>query len=346
MKKTLFSLFALLALSAFGARKGSLSNNDEVVTPSELEPVEEKADEALELAVDVAALVYGDDCQLVSTNYNSLTKIPSLFMRFKIKNEDTGEMEWRTVWNEMTRWNWLTNEYLPTNFYTKAQIDSALDQKADRAWGHYDSHTGGYAPDGFTWISSPSIAIAGGMAYQRVATTEGSVWVLESNGMTVYTGGETNGYFRISDDKGNAVFEITKGTEQVVGATAGSVRVENVGDKPHIFITYNVTSAVHPKLEICRDLKAKDWQTEDSENCPANVTWTGSAGAYVAEVWGKDVEERLFVQGTYKKGARDQITNSAPVAFTEIVIGGVTYRCSVGTATVDGSSKKVLVLDD
>lgn len=311
---------------------------DDIAHKQDIAPVEQRI-------TAVESLVIGDDCRLISTYYNSVTRMPYLSLQFKMKDEVTGTNYWYKVWDELTRYNYIIDQHLPTNFYTKAQMDAALDIKADRAWGHYDSHTGAYAPDGFTWISSPSIAIAGGMAYQRIATTEGSVWVLESNGMTVYTGGETNGYFRISDDKGNAVFEITKGTEQVVGATAGSVRVENVGDKPHIFITYNVTSAEHPKLEICRDLKAKDWQTEDSENCPANVIWTGSTGAYVAEVWGKDVEERLFVQGTYKKGARDQITNSAPVAFTEIVIDGVTYPCKVGTATVDGVSKKVLVLE-
>lgn len=338
MKKILFASFVLLSSLASGTRLGNLQDDDRVATEGELVSVEN-------LIKQVEGIVIGEDCQLVSTNYNSATKLPSLLLRFRIKDESTGEMVWYKVWEEMTRWNWLLDEYLPTNYYTKAELDLELENKADRAWGHYDSHTGGYAPDGFTWISSPSIAIAGGMAYQRIVTTDGSVWVLESNGTTVYTGGETNGYFRISDDKGNAVFEITKGTERVVGATAGSVRTENINGITHLFITYNVQSAEHPKLEICRDLKAKDWQTEGESSCPANVTWTGSSGAWIAEVWGKSAEPSLFVQGTYKQGARDQITNSAPVAFTEIVIGEETYRCKVGTATVDGVSKKVLVLE-
>lgn len=340
MKKlfTIFNvLFFTLAASAITATKEYVDRKDALI----------KADaaEALDLAGDVATLVYGDDCQLVSTNYNSATKMPSLFLRFKIKDETTGEMVWHKVWDELTRWNWLTDLYLPSNFYNKAQMDAELSEKADRAWGNYDSTTGNYAPEGFTWISSPSIAIAGGLAYQRIVTTEGAVWVLESNGMTTFTGGETNGYFRISDDKGNAIFEITKGTEKVVGATAGSVRTENQSGIPHLFITYNVQSSEPPKLEICRDLKAKDWKLQDEEGCAANVAWTGSSGAWIAEVWGKQPEPRLFVQGTYKQGARDVIKNAAPVAFTEIVIDGVTYKCKVGTATVDGASKKVLVLE-
>lgn len=326
-------LFITCAASAITATKEYVDKKDALI----------KADaaEALDLASDVATLVYGDDCQLVSTNYNSATKMPSLFLRFKIKDEATGEMVWYKVWDELTRFNYIIDQYLPTNYYNKVQMDAELEQKADRAWGHYDSSTGNYAPEGFTWVSSPSIAIAGGLAYQRVVTTEGAVWVLESNGMTTFTGGETNGYFRISDDKGNAIFEITKGTEKVVGATAGLVRTENQSDITHLFITYNVQSSEPPKLEICRDLKAKDWKLQDDEGCAANVTWTGSSGAWIAEVWGKQPEPRLFVQGTYKQGAKDIIKNAAPVAFTEIVIGGVTYKCKVETI----SGKKVLVLE-
>lgn len=306
--------------------------------------ISSKASDAYSLAGDVATLVYGDDCQLVSTNYNSETKMPSLFLRFKIKDETTGEMAWYKVWDELTRWDWLFDNYMPSNYYTKAELDTELDQKADRAWGNYDSTTGNYAPEGFTWISSPSIAIAGGLAYQRILTTEGAVWVLESNGMTTFTGGETNGFFRISDDKGNALFEITKGTEKVVGATANATRTESIDGVTHLFITYNVASAEPPKLEICRKLTrdtAPDWKLEDDDNCPARVSWTGSSGAWIAEVYGKTAEPSLFVKGTYKQGAKDMIKNSAPVSFTEIVIDGVTYKVKVETM----NGKKVLVLE-
>lgn len=299
------------------------------------------ATEALNLASAVSTVVIGEDCQLVSTNYNSATKLPSLFLRFKIPNEETGSNEWHVVWNEMTRWNWFLEDYLPTNYYTKTEIAAELDQKADRAWGYYDSTTGNYAPEGFTWISSPSIAIAGGLAYQRVVTTEGAIWVLESNGMTTITGGETNGFFRISDDKGNAIFEITKGTEVLAGATAGALRTATVDGKTHLYITYNVESSSNPTIEVCTDLKAADWVAETEDSCKANVVWSGSSGAFVAEVYGKEAYNKLFVRASYKKGQKDMITNSAPVGFSEIVIDGVTYKVSVETM----NGKKVMVLE-
>jgi hypothetical protein len=296
--------------------------------------------EAISLSKSLGAIVLGEDCQLVSTNYNSATKMPHLYLRFKIKNEETGSNEWKIVWSEKTRWDWL-DDLLATNYYSMSEIDSRLSDKADRAWGHYDSHTGLYAPDGFTWISSPAIAIAGGLAYQRIATSEGAVWVLESNGMTTITGGETNGFFRISDDKGNAIFEISKGSEVVVGATASSARTESIMGVTHIFVTYNIDSAEHPKIEVTNDLKSHDWKTEDDSSCLANVAWTGFSGAWTAEIWSKQVEPQLFVKATYKKGTRDTIKHNAPMAITELLIDGQYYKIKVDT--IDG--KKVLVLE-
>ena len=269
--KKLFTLVSILfitcAASAITATKKYVDKQD-----SEVEKI---ALEAQNLAGDVATLVYGDDCQLVSTNYNSAIKMPSLFLRFKIKNEENGEMEWCKVWDEMTRWNWFLDTQL-TNYYNKTELDIALDEKADRAWGHYDSHTGNYAPEDFTWISSPSIAIAGGLAYQRILTTNGAVWVLESNGMTTFTGGDTNGFFRISDDKGNALFEITKGTEKVIGATAGKIHAKTLPDgRTSMHIMYDTSTK--PTIEICRDLKVKDWKVEGSEDFPflTKSSWFG-----------------------------------------------------------------------
>lgn len=297
--------------------------------------------EAQSLVHALSTIVMGDDAQLISTNYDSKVHMPSLFLRFQIPNEESGTNEWHVVWNEMTRWNWFLDGYLPTNYFNKTEIAAELDQKADRAWGYYDSHSGNYAPEGFTWVSSPSIAIAGGLAYQRFVTTQGAIWVLESNGMTTITGGETNGFFRISDDKGNSLFEITKGTEVLAGATAGKVTTSTVDGITHLHIVYNVESSTHPTIEVCSDLKNPEWAAETDDACKANVVWSGTSGNYTAEVWGKSVYNSLFVRASYKKGTRDIIKNSAPVGFSEIYIDGQTYKVSVGT--IDG--KKVLVLE-
>lgn len=327
MKNILCAIFASLAFTCLAVRLGSLDDDSLVATEDDFN--------------SVAALVYGDDCQLIATNYNSATKIPSLVVRFKLKDEATGTNLWYTVYDELRRWNWLTKDHLPSNYYSRAEIDTRLNEKADRAWGFYDSHSGGYAPDGYTWISSPKIAIAAGMAYQRILTTSGAVWVLESNGLVTEVGGESDtGFFRISDDKGKALFEITKGSEQIAPANAGGCTTRTEIGVTHIIIPYFVEASEHPKIQVSRDLKT--WYDEGDSACPANVAWGGQSGEFTADVWGKQVEPKLFVQATYKKGAEDKIVNSAPVEFTKLVIGGVTYS-NLKVEVVDG--KKVLVVE-
>lgn len=261
----------------------------------------------------VNAYLAGDDARVVVTNYDSTTAMPSL--SFQQKMTDGGSNWWRIVWNELTRWNWLQEEYLPTNYYNKGEVDAALGQKADRAFGFYDSHTGLYAPDGFLWISSPRIAIAAGMSYQRRVTTSGAVWVLESNGLVTETSGVgSNGFFRVSDDEGNSLFEVVKGNKRTVGATANGVEMFDVMNVTHMLIHYSVEGGDHPTVFVCDDLTTAQWHDETSADCIANVSWTGSSGDWTAEVWGKSAQPKMFVKAEYETGGETYIKNSAPVS--------------------------------
>lgn len=214
----------------------------------------------------VIGYLQGDDAKVVITNYDSAIEMPAASFQQKIT--DNGTNYWRTIWSELARWNW----FLPIIGAQTNALWNALDQKADRAWGFYDSHSGRYAPDGYTWLSSPKIAIAAGLAYQRTITPEGAVWVLESNGLVTETGGNmTNGLFRIGDDEGNSIFEIVKGNKRTVGAQAGSVTTETVMGITHLHITYAVVSESHPTLQICTSLTTADWKSETEGDCVANV---------------------------------------------------------------------------
>lgn len=262
----------------------------------------------------IAGMLNAENARFVSTNYNSNAHIPEAYVEAKIDGS------WLTIWSEMTRWNWLMSEYLPDTFHTKSQIASLLDDKADRAWGFYDSHSGLYAPEGFTWVSSPKIAIAGGLAYSRTLTAEGAIWVLEANGMVAETGGLTNGFFRVSDDGGNALFEIVKGDKRTVGAQANSVQVIGAFVPSKLQIGYAVVADTHPTLQITASLTDSDWYDEDSASCPANVTWSGVSGAYVATVQAKSASAtQLFVKAEYQVGGETYIKNVGPIS----VDGGI-----------------------
>ena len=260
----------------------------------------------------IAGMLNAENARFVSTNYNSAVHLPEAYVEAKI------EGNWITIWSEMMRWNWLTGEYLPTNYYTKSQIESALDDKADRAWGFYDSHTGNYAPDDYTWVSSPKVAIAGGLAYSRTVTSEGAVWVLESNGLVTETGGVvSNGFFRVSDDEGNSLFEIVKGDKRTVGAQAGSVRTVGAFTPTKLEIGYPVQAEAHPVLQIAATLTNPTWYAEDNASCPANVSWSGTSGNYVVQVQAKSASAtELFVKAEYEVGGETYIKNTAPISVT------------------------------
>ncbi|MBR3223419.1 MAG: hypothetical protein IKF72_14465 [Kiritimatiellae bacterium] len=279
----------------------------------------------------IGAHLNAEDARFVVTNYNSVTHTPEAYMEIKLPDES-----WSVIWREMTRWNYLFDTYLPTNYYNKSAVDAALAEKADRAWGFYDSTTGAYAPDGYTWISSERIAIAANLAYQRTVTTEGAVWVLESVGTVTETGGLTNGFFRISDDEGNSLFEIVKGDKRTIGADASSCQIVAGFTPTKLQIGYSVVSDVHPTLYVCQSLETLNWKAETDSDCIANVSWSGSSGAYVAQVQGKSAYSSLFVRATYEVGGETYISNAAPVSMQYIMINGVKY--SIGTATISGNT--------
>ena len=238
----------------------------------------------------------GDEVRVTVTNYDSAVHLPSLYIEQKLENTNA----YRTVWDERTRW--------ASNDVQMAEMRSAIDEKADRAWGFYDSHTGNYAPDGYTWLSSPRIAIAGGLAYQRTLTTYGAVWVLASNGLVAETNGDADtGYFRIKDDEGNTTFEIVRGNKRTVGATAAGIKVTSPRNSPTttIEIPYNVTSDVPPTLYGTVSLSSPEW-------AEISATWTGQSGAWTGTV--ASSTSTYFIKGTYEVGGETYIKNVAPIS--------------------------------
>ena len=238
----------------------------------------------------------GNEVRVTVTNYDSSVHMPSLYLEQKIEDTD----DYRVVWDERTRWE--------SNEVKMAEMRTAINEKADRAWGFYDSHTGYYTPDDYTWISSPKIAIAGGLAYQRTITASGAIWVLASNGLVAETGGSIeNGFFRIKDDEGNTTFEIVRGNKRTVGATAAGIKVTTPRNSPTttIEIPYNVVSDVHPTLYGTVSLSSPEW-------AEIEATWTGGSGAWTAQV--TSVTSTYFVKGEYEIGGETYIKNVAPIS--------------------------------
>jgi len=279
----------------------------------------------------IGAHLNSEDAHFVATNYDSTVRLPEAYVEIKMSNT------WITIWREMTRWN----RFAGTNFNWNAwgdfktwsdNVESELDAKADRAWGAYDSETGGYSPDGYTQISSSNILICAGMAYQRKIVTGGAVWVLQCNTGVAHVGADTNGFFRVIDGDGVTQFEIIKGDKQEMGADATGITVDNSTTPPTVTIPYSVESEAHPTIQVCTDLTLADWKAEDNAQCAATVSWAGTSGAYVATVRAKTAPApKLFVRATYWNGGETYINNVAPVSMQYIYLGGHKYSVSVKT---------------
>lgn len=253
----------------------------------------------------------GDDVRVTVTNYYGQTGTPHLYIEEKMPADETHESTWfKVVWDELTRWDlFLTGYAVLTN--------DVVQNKADRAWGVYDSSTGSYSPDGVLQISQGTIYVANGMAYQKTIETGGEVWVLTANDANV-AGNSENGFFKIKDGDGNSVFEVVKGDKRTVGATAASI---NVGSG-EITIGYNVVAEEHPKLMAALDLNdnfveeyAGTIAFNNVDYAPS-VSWTGSSGAYVAHVTfgGSGRPGKCFFKASYEVGGETYIKHTAPIS--------------------------------
>ncbi len=293
---------------------------------------------------DVASFVTfwsGDDVRDTVTNYDSTVHLPSRYLEEKRQPDATHTGEWfKVVWNEMTRWNWfMDGQWASLTNHVERNL-------ADRAWGMYDSSTGGYSPDGVLQLSQGMIQIADGMAYQKTITVGGgALWVLTANQPITLSGVTSNAFFCISDGDGSPLFEIVKGDKRIVGATAANF-VMGIGNA--MTITYNVESDDHPMLSVCTDMKAGDWAdiAPGTPSAFAEVTWSGQSGAWVATVQPVPAERpRLFVKASYETGGNTYIKNHVAVSMDKVVIGGVEFNAKVETHAIDGVQKKIIVLE-
>lgn len=282
----------------------------------------------------------GDDVRVTVTNYDSAANLPSLYIEQRTNQTAQATNAFKVVWREMSHWEkFLGSDW---NFGAKwdgfkswmTGVASQIAQKADRAWGYFDSHTGAYAPDGYTSISSENVMLCKGASYQKTLTTAGEVWVLTANEPYEPTGVSTNGGFQIKDHDGNVQFEIIKGDKVTAKAQPNVATVEN---DTTLVITYNIIAASHPTGEVCLDLANPTWKAEGEADCPATVVWSGTSGSYVARITPTGAAAtRCFFKATYQHGGDTYINNRCAVGMSKIVLNGTTY--TLGTATVSGNT--------
>lgn len=292
------SALMLSTLAAFGQGKVAY----QPYVDSKVQAVQSTANNAAAQVRALNGVVTGDDFALVVTNYNSLTKTPTLSARYRLQD---GSGNYGEIWNELTIWKWFFGTWWPSNAYTKAQADARF---ADKAWGQYESGTGYDSPDGRLWVTQP-VVLSSGMAYvPHYMESGGAIWVLTANGLAPSV--TTNGFFRLSDDTGKTLFEVVKGDKELVGAFCSDIKTQSQPSAPPIVtLEFAVDSA--PTVEATVHLgELTEWQ--DVPEAWTSTTKTDNGYKVVITPPAGAVQYHFF-RGKYERGTESYIRNLAPV---------------------------------
>ena len=210
------------------------------------------------------------------TNYNSAVHAPSLRI---LRMGDDGK--YNIVWSETNGLERIWKRSESNTLEKVTSLETKVEKTyASRAWSKTTSGLGADAPNETTWVSTPTMVIAGGLEFQKTITSSGQLWFLRSNGMT--TIGKNNaGIFDISAADGKSIFTIEKTDSYLVGVSADSIRVNG----NTVTMTLNVVSDEHPYLRYSPSLSPANWEKEeDGFTSPISVSWQGSSGAWVCTV--------------------------------------------------------------
>ena len=272
--------------------------------------------------------VYGDSVWIAVTNYmRTVGGVSPSFQLWEVREGVTNLVYWSK--EEITN---VTHDLIhdcKTNL--EATVRNVVADMPDKAWSKYQSATGNEAPDGVTIVSTPTIQLTGGGEWYRyVDVASNSVWFLKSNGLHTF-GGDTNGYFRILDDEGNATFEVRKTDSYLVDAVASSVHFDADGN-----FCVSFESNIEPVIYTTASLESPNFLPQgDDPN--VTVTWTQSGGTYTATLEQAVKGPSLFAYAKVEVQGETVIRNTVPTDLQGgIIVNGVKYN--VGTATINGNT--------
>ena len=270
--------------------------------------------------------VYGDSVWIAVTNYmRTIGGVSPSFQLWEVRDGATNLVYWSK--EEITN---VTHDLIydcKTNL--EATVRNAVAEMPDKAWSKYQSATGNEAPEGVTIVSTPTIQLTGGGEWYRyVDVASNSVWFLKSNGLHTF-GGDTNGYFRILDDEGNATFEVRKTDSYLVDAVASSVHFDASGN-----FCVSFESNIEPVIYTTASLESPNFLPQgDDPN--VTVTWTQSGGTYTATLEQAVKGPSLFAYAKVEVQGETVIRNAVPTDLQGgIIVNGVKYN--VGTAIISG----------
>ena len=263
-----------------------------------------------------SALVYrlyqGSNVVAEVTNYNSQVHAPEL--RIMQLNESN---EYVVVWAET---NGLSRTLASARQYADDATGAVVQAVAPRAWSKVTAGLGFEAPSNTTWLSTGRTVIAGGLEYEKHMTSGGTIWLLESNGMTADFHAQTNNtaFIDLSNADGTPIFRVEKTDSFLVGVHVDSVTVD--GDT--LVCGVGVVAADHPLVRVKAQLESGEWAKEE-DGIPASlatVTWSGTTGNWTCRIQNNTGGSTLFAQMEYFQEGGTKIVNSAALDVSEGIL--------------------------
>ena len=287
---------------------------DDYATPSDVATEVAAASNALGRAWSADAallsmLLQGSNVVAEVTNYNSQVRSPSLrLLQLNASNE------YDVVWSELTNLSKVAQDASDhADAVAVAALNTSTNYAAPRAWSGTTSGLGAEAPAGWTWISTPNLAIGGGLEFEKHATSGGAVWVLRNNGMVAQMNALTNNtaYLEISSLDGESVFRIEKTDAQTLGVNTARVSV----DGSTLICGVDVVSASPPLVRLKTSLSQGEWVREEDGIPPslADVQWEGESGAWVCRITNNSGGHSLFATMAVIQEGGTKIVPAAPM---------------------------------
>ena len=297
------------------------ADDSDFATPSEVSGEISAASNALARAwsadsVLLSSMLLGSNVVAEVTNYNSQVRSPTL--RLLQLNESN---EYFQVWaetNNLSRVALAATNHADT--VSAAAYNAATNYAAPRAWSGTTSGLGADAPEGWTWISTPNLAIGGGLEFEKHVTGGGEIWVLKNNGMVAQFNALTNNaaYLEIASLDGESVFRIEKTDSVLLGVDTTSVSV----DGNALVCGVAAVSAEHPLARVRASLTQGDWTREEDGTQSgsatilpglATVEWSGQSGAWVCRITNDTGGHSLFATMQYLQEGGTKIVPAAPM---------------------------------
>jgi len=188
-------------------------------------------------------------------------------------------------------------------------------------------------------IDVPNIWLMAGKTFEKHIAGSNAVWIIRSSGVVMPISDNSQsagGFLELTDAFGNPYIRFNKSESYFVDPAAAGVEYDSATGA--WLVTYTTTtrpkgganavlagSTMYPGKAILKD--------EDDPDCPATITWTGSANNWVMHAVPKQIDgavpPKMFFAAVVEVQGQDYIEYLRPMSVPSLMFNGATYAPTV-----------------